>query len=48
MPSRLIIGYSLLALLLLAGALVVVLLVRRKRAAHALRWSRKTRQHYRS
>jgi hypothetical protein len=48
MPSRLIIGYSLLAFLIVASVLVLVLLVRRRRAAHALRWSRRGREHYRS
>ena len=43
MPPRLIAGYSLLALLVLASALVVYLLLRRRRAAHDLRWGRRTR-----
>lgn len=43
MPSRLIIGYSLLALSILAIAVILVVMVRRRRAAHALRWSRRTR-----
>ena len=45
MPSRLIIGYSLLAFLVLAGAVVVYLLIRRRRAAHEMRWSRRTRNY---
>ena len=43
MPMRLIAGYSLLALLVLAAAITLFLLLRRRRRDHDMRWARRGR-----
>ncbi len=43
MPMRLIAGYSLLALLVLAAAVTLFLILRRRRHDHDMRWARRGR-----